>query len=263
MRKNILNKIALLAFLVLAASCSKKLAVVKRPVVDSVAAAKVSDTETRLAAIRSKQTTFNTFSGKAKAKLDVNGDANDVTLNIRINRDQKIWVSITAIAGIEVARAVITPDSLLVVNRLQGLYLKKPFNYVQQFAGRQVNFKTIQSILIGNAIGELLTESAVYTPEGTNTAVTGNLQGYIYKLLLGADLKVSQTSLTNQAVRQSLQVTNGAFTQAGTRVIPSQIDINSTAGSKKIVANLRYIKVEFDIPLEYPFSIPKSYQPAN
>src|ERR1700676_4128871 len=76
-----------------------------------------------LEAIRAGQTNFNTFSGKAHTTLDFSGNSNDVTLNIRIKRDQKIWVSITAIAGIEVARALITPDSILIINRLQSLYI--------------------------------------------------------------------------------------------------------------------------------------------
>lgn len=250
--------------LLIAASCStKKLVVVKRPVADSALVVKTDDKAVKIAAIRSKQVTFNTFSGKAKARLVVNGDDNDVTLNIRIARDQKIWISITAIAGIEVARAQITPDSLLVVNRLQSVYLKKPFSYVYGYASRQVNFKTIQSLLVGNAIGELLNEGAAFNPEGNNTAVSGQLQGLMYKLLLGADLKVTQTNLSNTAARQSLQVANSVFIQATNRVIPSQVDILSTAGNNKIQANLRYTRADFDLPLEYPFSIPKSYEPAN
>jgi len=262
MKKNILNKIAALAcILIIAAGCkSKKLVVVNRPVKDSVTAVKVNDVATRLVAIRAKQVTFNTFNGKAKTKLSINNDENDVTLNVRIARDQKIWLSITTFLGIEAARAVITPDSLIVLNRLQGLYIREPFSFIHQFTGKQVNFKTVQSLLVGNAIGDLLNEGAEFTPQGTNTLVSGNLQDIVYKLLLGADLKVTQTTLNNQLARQSLQVTNGVFIQANNRIVPSQIDINSTAGNKKIQANLRYTKVEFDLPLEYPFSVPKSYE---
>ena len=264
MKRNILNKIAIVCLLVVAAGCkSKKLVVVNRPVKDSVAAVKVNDVATRLAAVRSKQVTFNTFSGRAKTKLNVNGDENDVTFNVRIARDQKIWISITAILGVEAARAVITPDSIMVVNRLQGLYIREPFRFIHQFAGKLVNFKTVQSLLVGNAIGELLNDNSIFTPQGTNTVVNGNLQDLIYRLLLGADLKVTQTTLTNQLAKQSLQVTNGAFIQANNRIVPSQIDINSTSGNKKIQASLRYNKVEFDLPLEYPFSIPKSYERTN
>ncbi|RWY49148.1 DUF4292 domain-containing protein [Mucilaginibacter gilvus] len=263
MRRNILNKIAIILLLVTAVSCkSKKLVVVQRPTKDTVAV-KTNDVAERLAAIRSKQVTFNTFSGKAKTRLDINGDDNDVTLNIRVNRDQKIWISITAIAGLEVARALITPDSIQVINRFQNLYLKKPFSYIHRYAGRQVNFKTLQSLLVGNAIGELLNPDAKFTPEGANTGITGNLQGLVYKLLLGPDMKVTQTNLANQLAGQTLQVANRVFIQADSRIVPSQIDITSTAPGNRVLVNLRYTQAEFDRVLEYPFSIPKSYQPAD
>jgi hypothetical protein len=263
MKRNILNKIAIILLLIVAASCkSKKLVVVQRPTKDT-AVVKPNDVAERLAAIRAKQVTFNTFNGKAKTKLVINNDDNDCTLNIRVNRDQKIWISITAIAGLEVARALITPDSILVINRFQNLYLKKPFSYVHRFAGRQINFKTLQSLLVGNAIGELLNENAKFTPEGSNIGVTGDLQGMVYKLLLGPDLKVTQTNLANKSAGQTLQVANRVFIQADNRVVPSQIDITSNAPGNKVLANLRYTTVEFDRVLEYPFSIPKSYQPAD
>ena len=106
----------------------------------------------QLAAIKAQQVVFDTFSGRASTKLDINGSSNDVTLNIRLKKDKQIWVSITALLGIEVARALITPDSIKVINKLQGLYLKKPFSFIYQYASRQVNYKTIESLLVGNVM---------------------------------------------------------------------------------------------------------------
>ena len=264
MKKNTLNKTAILILLVVAVSCkSKKLVVVTRPVTKDTSVVKTADVTDKLNTIRSRQVTFNTFSGKAKTKLAINGDANDVTLNFRVSRDQKIWISITAIAGIEIARALITPDSIQVVNRFQSIYLKKPFSYVHRYASRQVNYRTLQSLIVGNAIGELLNPNAKFSPEGFNTAITGNLQGLIYKLLLGPDMKVTQTNLNDPIAAQTLQVANKVFIQADSRVIPSQIDITSTTPGNKVLVNLRYTQAEFDRVLEFPFSIPKSYQPAE
>jgi hypothetical protein len=85
----------------------------------------------------------------------------------------------------------------------------------------------------------------------------------LYKLTLGPDFKVSQTSLTNQQAGQNLQVTNSNFIQAGTRIIPSQIDIASAAANKKIQISLHYNSVDFDKALEYPFSIPNRFTPVD
>lgn len=261
MRRNTLNKllVALCMLLTLAACKSKKQVVVNR---NTAKVNPSNDVAARLATIRSKQITFNTFSAKAKTQLAIGKDDNDVTMNLRVQRDKKIWVSITAILGVEVARALITPDSILVINKLQGLYTKKPFSFVHKFTGRQIDFATLQSLLIGNAIPKLLNDSTTFEAVAPNTNISGTLDGLLYKLILGPDLRVTQTSLANQAMQQSLQVTNNVFIQADNRVVPSQIDIASVVKKQKIQVNLRYSKVEFDRQLDFPFSIPDSYTPA-
>jgi hypothetical protein len=246
------------------AGCKAKKALAVRKAADTTAAKPAVDTKLiQINAIKSAQTSFNTFSGKAKTSLSINGDANDVTLNIRIQRDQKIWVSITAIAGIEVARALIRPDSLFMMNRLQSVYLKRPFSYVSQYAGSQVNYKMLESVIIGNAIPEALTESSDFQPANGGTQVTGRLAALVYMLMLGPDNKVNQLNLNNQDEGQTLQVNNSAFIQVANHVVPSEIDMSSTVKTKKITVNLHYVKQEFDQPLDFPFTIPSRYTPAE
>ena len=270
MKRNTLNKtlynyLKLLAVccLLVIVSCKTKKALVVKPHQADTAAKPVNTIAAKLAAIRAGQTYFTTFSGKARTKLDISGSSNDVTLNIRISRDKKIWVSITAIAGIEVARALITPDSLLVINRLQGLYIRQPFSYVNKFAGNQINYKTIESILVGNAIPELINDDANLFTMNDTTTLKGNLQALAYTLVIGPGMKVARTQLSNQNAGQSLMVNDNTFVQSGNKVIPSQIDIASALKDKKIQVNLHYVKFDFDQELDYPFSIPARYKPAD
>jgi hypothetical protein len=118
-------------------------------------------------------------------------------------------------------------------------------------------------LLIGNAIPELLNEQADISADNANTLISGTLQDLLYKLTIGPDFKVSQTNLNSKVSAQSLQVTNGSFIQADNRIIPSQIDIASATGNKKINISLHYNVAEFDKVLEYPFSIPDRYTPVN
>ncbi|MVN92386.1 DUF4292 domain-containing protein [Mucilaginibacter aquatilis] len=267
MKRNILNKL----FIALAAtalfSCKAKKQLVTRKA-DSAATTTTTKAANpvvaKIEAVKARQTTFNTFSGRAKTKLNIDGKSNDVTLNIRIQHDKKIWVSITAILGLEVARALITPDSIQVINKLQSVYVKKPFSYIHNYAGRQVNYQTVEALLIGNAINELLNENGQLQPgAGGNSTINGSLQGLVYSLLIGPDQKVTQTSLTNQAAKQSLKVTNSQFVEADNRIIPSHISIASAVSNKNIQAELEYNRTEFNRPLDYPFSIPQGFSPAN
>lgn len=292
MRKNTLNKLAVILGVLVLFSCkSKKHLIVDRradtTIVSTDTVKKITDTANtaaksttaiavsktlvpikmpidnfklaKLRAIRLKQLDFNTFSGKAQTKLNVNGDSHDVTLNIRIKKNQQIWVSVTAVLGVEVARALITPDSIKLMDRLGATYLKKPFSYVYAYTSKRINYKTLESLLVGNAVPELLSDDAAMKPDNGNVVINGNLMDLTYQLVVGPDLRVSQTNMTNSAAAQSLQVSNAAFIQSGSRVLPSQISISSSSGVKKIQADLHYTKVDFDQNLSYPFTVPARF----
>jgi len=273
MKKSMLNKtvkntkyvlgILLCIGVICLSSCKvKKHLVAVKKMNDSL----IKPTDTRdliFSGIRSAQVNFNTFSAKARTKLDINGNSNDVTLNIRIKKDQKIWVSITAIAGIEVARAMITPDSIMVINRLQGLFIKKPFSYVWTFAGSHVNYKTIESLLLGNVIPELINDNGSFENVANQRILSGQLDEILYKVVFGGDLKVLQLNLSNQHAGQSLQVNNNGFNLVDNREIPTLIDIQSIVKDKKFQVNLHYIKIDFDQSMDFPFTIPSRYQAAN
>jgi hypothetical protein len=262
MKKNILNKLLIISCVLAIVSCKAHKQVVASHRLVDTASVSVANTN-KLNAIRQSQTNFNTFSAKARTQLDINGSSNDVTLNIRISKGQKIWVSVTAIAGIEVARALITPDSLLVINKLQGVYFKKPFNYIYKYTSSQIDYSSLEALLVGNAIPQLLNENTKLQADSGRVKLSGNLQELFYSLLVGPDMKVNQTELSNQSEGQSVQVGNSAFIQVANRVVPSQINIASTVKTKKMQVNLHYIKVDFDLPLQYPFSISSSYSAAN
>jgi len=143
------------------------------------------------------------------------------------------------------------------------VYLKQPFSYISKFTGNQINYKSVESLLIGNAIPELINENADLQTVKDTTILTGSLQALAYRLVVGPGLKVTQTSLSNQSAGQAMQVNNTTFVQSGNKIIPSQIDIASALKDKKIQINLHYVKFDFDQSLEYPFSIPSRYQAAD
>ncbi len=265
MKRNILNKIGIALCLLVIVSCKarKPIVVTPPPVVPPPVANK---TVNPIDVIRAQQLNFNTFSAKADAALDIDGQKFDVTLTIRIAQDKKIWVSVVKniLVSFELARVLITPDSILMIDKWNNVYLKKPFSFIHTYGGKQFNYKTLESLLIGNALPEILNDkNTALQTQSDNTTLSGSLQNVMYKLLLGPSKRVTQLNLSNPAEAQTLQVANREFTQSGNKIVPSQIDIQSAIKSKKIQVNLQYTRVDFDQQLEYPFNIPESYKPAN
>lgn len=265
MKKSTWNKLLIVGIVLLLFSCKarKKLVQVNRPVTDSVISNTDNSKAEKISAIKDVQTNFNTFSGRARTHLEIDNKGYDVTLNIRISRNKQIWVSITAIAGIEVARALITPDSIKIINKLQSVYLKKPFSYVYQYTGRQINYKTVEEIVLGNAVQEFISPDAEMQVNGNNVIFSGILNDLSYQTTFGPDLKVSSLKLANGKARQKLDVTNSTFIKADDRILPSVITISSVAAQNSIKADMQYIRAEFDKPIDTPFNEPKGYTLIN
>jgi len=259
MKKNILNSVLIIAVLSLATACKPKKEIVVAPPTKSETKVDNSKAEA-LTLLNSKQLKFNTLSLKAKATLDINGEANDVTMNFRMKDKETIWVSITALGGLaEVARALITPDSIKIQNKLKSEYLKKPFSYIYNFTNKQVNFNTLQAILTGNAMGEMLTDKSEVKQENGVWVVSGAKENLDYKLLFNTLFKVAETNLNDAKSGQALKVTYTDYQKLNDSLFPGALKINTLSGAKKINIDLQYIKIDGNVPVDFPFTVPKRY----
>ncbi|WP_256003576.1 MULTISPECIES: DUF4292 domain-containing protein [Pedobacter] len=262
MKRNQLNSLLLLLVVVLAAGCKTKKAVVTVPRADTVVAAPDGRAET-LRLLQSKDADFNTLSLKARASMDINGNSSNVNMTIRMEKDKRIWVSLTAFAGIEVARALITPDSIKVRNNLQSVYLKKPFNYIHRFTGKSVDFQLLQSILLGNTITGFMTNEASLNQENGVWVLKGQREDLVYRSGFNTLFKVAAQHLNELKSGQGLKVTYGEYQEIGQTLFPTALKINSMAGKQTIGVQLEYSKIEGNVPLEFPFNVPGKFEVIN
>ena len=72
-----------------------------------------------------------------------------VSANLRIRKDSVIWLSISALLGIEVARIQITPDSLKLMNRINKTYWTGDFEDVENTYGIPANYEQLEGVLVG------------------------------------------------------------------------------------------------------------------
>jgi hypothetical protein len=251
------------------ASCKSKKAIISAsvPPPDTVSAVKAAPANNagmdRLASVRNSQAKFNTLSGKAKAALAIGNNSNDVTMNIRIKNNEAIWVSVTAIAGLEVARALITPDSVKVINRLENEYIKKPFSYLYQFTNDKINFSTLQAVLVGNAILDFITPSTEVNITGAQAELKNKIGTLMYNLIVNDRSRITQANLADAAAGQSLAVSYGDFQAVSQQQVPHSIVMKSQAKSKNISLDLKFTKIELDVPVDIPFKAPDRYTIKN
>ncbi len=95
---------------------------------------------------------FDTFSTKAEFSLIQQGKKTNFKATIRVKKDSLIWLSITPALGIEMARVLISQDSVKLIDRLKKNYFTGDFDYINNKFNVDLLFDDLQAVLLGNSI---------------------------------------------------------------------------------------------------------------
>lgn len=89
----------------------------------------------------------------ARASVDFDSPEMRVggTAHIKVEAGKQIWVRVSKF-GFEAARALITPDSIFILDRLNREYSAEPLSYIEERFQVPAQFELIQDILLGNPI---------------------------------------------------------------------------------------------------------------
>lgn len=232
------------------------------PVADSAGNAEAAAfNKDLLGKIQSNVIAYKTFS--AKLKVDYESDTKsppEVTANIRMTRDSLIWISVSAPIIGEVARAIITPDSLKAVNKMDKKIYLRDMKNAQDLLNIPFDFKTLQDMIVGNPI--FLTDS-IFQVVKTPAVISFSCESEVFTSLFNvfADDYVLQQSKVMDKDKEkgrSCELTYGEYkTMGGHKFATRRRVFVEAKGVTKI--NMEFNKVDFDQPVSYPFSMPAAY----
>lgn len=247
-----------LAVLVLAYSCASKKATVKN---NTGITAKGKDL---LSTYELNNLNFITFSGRAKAKVQYGEETQNVTLNVRMERDKAIWISVTALLGIEAARVLITPDSVKIMNRLQSEYVSKPFSYIYRYTNPGITFRMLQDILMGNISTEMLrTDQLQIATSEDDVQVIGIKEGLTFHYGVNKSNRPFTFNLVEIGKTNKLEAHYSDFAVIDGHNFPQRFTLNIEGSGTKVSSDMLYNKSEFNKSVELPFNIPSRYKAIN
>ncbi|MCF8218566.1 MAG: DUF4292 domain-containing protein [Bacteroidales bacterium] len=93
---------------------------------------------------------YDWLQAKISGKLETGNNNFRFKANLRMKKDSVIWVSVTPGFGFEVARLMITSDSVKMINRLKQTYFLEKYSAIKNLIGIDIPFSSFQEILIGN-----------------------------------------------------------------------------------------------------------------
>lgn len=204
---------------------------------------------------------FTTFSAKINVDYQgTNGKKYDVNVNLRMYKDSVIWISITAVLGIEGLRAYITKDSVKILNKQDKVYTARSVTYLQEVTALPLDLHSLQDILIGNPV---FVDSTIIAYSKTGTTVSLLSAGPWFKnlLTLNEATKIENSKLDDIDKSRS-RTCNLSYTDYENKkgVYFSTKRRITVAEKSNLDIKLDFKSYDFNTTLSFPFSIPKNYK---
>jgi hypothetical protein len=211
---------------------------------------------------------FEYFQGRSKIKYLDGTQGINATANIRIKKDSVIWISVTPALGIEALRAMITFDSVYVIDRLNKKYQVISMDSISKHVNFNLTYSMIESLIIGNMIVHQ-PENDVIVKEGNYYQLKqqkGNLS--IDNFVNSKTMKVEKVSVIDDTTRNYMDIDYHNFQMVDSLLFPMDNSISLFYADKNKTLNTQIIitftKVSFhDKKVRFPFNVPNRYEPRE
>lgn len=215
-----------------------------------------------LAKLNASRIDFTTFSAKINVDYQgADGKKYDVNANLRMYKDSIIWISITAIFGIEGLRAIITPDSVRILNKQDKVYTARSVSYLQDVTALPLDLHSLQDVLLGNPV--FLDSNIVsYTRHENNQVSLLSIGTWFKNLLTLNPASRIDNSKLDDVDRNRSRTCNLSYTSYEEKKgVPFSTRRRITVAEKsKLDIKLDFKSYEFNETLSFPFSVPKNYK---
>ncbi|HMT29445.1 MAG TPA: DUF4292 domain-containing protein [Bacteroidia bacterium] len=216
----------------------------------------------------------SSISAKAAVKTEIGDQSNSFNFNLRLLTDSVIWISISPLLGIEVARVVITRDSVKFLDRLNKKYSVTDFEYLTQLLHVNVDFDILQGVLTGNLFAYKKNKfNSVYLEEKyyiLSTLSKRKLKRSMEDVdpnkpivqdlyVDGQTYRITRLSIEDQRVQKSLltDYQDHRVTDGGLFPFQSKTLIKA---EKEVKIEIEYNKITLNTNPEFPFTIPDGYE---
>jgi len=197
------------------------------------------------------------LSASIKGKADYQGNNIPINAQLRLKKDSVIWMSMSAIMGLEAIRLHITPDSIRLINRLNSSYFLGEIDALSSQYNLPFSFFDLQDIFLATVNSN---EKSSYTLDVAPEAYT------LFSLTNKSIITLNTTYLPTEVFlsksdSQYVKINYQDYAQTDSIWLPKTVNIDVQSSEKSAKASLSYSKVAINRPKKLKFSIPSSYVP--
>ena len=214
--------------------------------------------------------TWQTMQTGGSLTIDV-GSSFSSGVQVRMVRDEAIFISLRPMLGIEVGRLLITADSIYVIDKVHKRYAAEKVSLLT--AGLPITVSTVQDMFLGRpfiigqgTLNQANKEKATLTNDGAVSVLTPNdkYKGYSYVFTFNKSHNITSLNITPASASTSayqVRYSNVKKTTAGN--IAHTFRANGTVGKKRLTLELNYNNIEWNGSFKIDHSLPSSYSRVN
>jgi hypothetical protein len=253
---------------ILFGGCSAKRQIIKEPL-------KEAKTSYLLDELAKNEIRFDWLSAKFSVDYIYDKKLTEFKGQIRMRKDSLIWVTFSPALGIEMARLMITSDSVLYINRINKTYLAGDYSFINNFLKTRIDFDVLQSIIIGNDFqfyDKTKFKAQVDKVEyKLSTAERRQLKKFVKQDETEATVfyqdiwldpntfKITKLSLKEIKNDKKLEAYYSDFRDHHGYLFPYDLIFDIFADSR-VTVKVNYSRIRLNEPLTFPFSIPEKYE---
>ena len=219
-----------------------------------------------MAAVMASLGDWQTMQTGGNIKLSA-GSSFSSAIQMRMVRDEAIYISLRPVLGIEVGKLIITADSLYAVDKVHKRYLAEKVSILT--SGIPVTVKDVQDIFLGRpfiigqgTLDEALKSQVTTSNEGGKVTITANSQykGHGYAFSFDKSNRITALNIVptgSSAAAYQVKYSDVKKTTAGN--IAHGIDANATVEKKKMAFSLSYKNIDWNEQVKIDRNIPSGY----
>ena len=202
---------------------------------------------------------FKTLNIRANAKYDDAKQSHSLNADIRIKKDEIIWINIKFF-GIPMAKALITPKKVSYYEKINGTYFEGDFSMLSNWLGTDLDFQKVQNLFLGKAIDDLTKDKWVSEVVEKMFKLSLPNSSDIAKEFYfeGANYLLKKETITQASKNRNLEIRYPSFKEEKGMFLPNEINIKAEQ-KNKVTIDIEYKNTTFNENLSYPFSIPSGY----
>ena len=220
--------------------------------------------------VQSEELQFQTFSAGFYGTYSDNKQKLPLKGIIKIKKDTFIWISLRPFMGIELARILLTADSIKYIDKINNNYFKENYNYLKKKYGFSFNYQLLENCLTNKIFTYPITEKIENYSFSENDSIfllqneyTEHSVKYNHLLNINRDYYLKKNKLALNDNSNFAEFVYSEFKQLNSKMFPYKIIVNFKNNKTTGSAVLNFKNILTDKNISSKFIIPKHYKRIN